>query len=170
MILWSIDPGTLQSALVVVEHDGSDLRVRDACTILNAALLPRLETAPLGATLVIEKFQPRGMPIGHDSVETMIWSGRFFQAWPNAGTRHWLTRQAVKLHLTGVVTSNDGNVRTCLLDRFGPGRELAIGTIKRKGPLWGVKAHEFAALACAVVWIEQHATPHLAVAPHVTPA
>lgn len=154
MTLYSIDPGTLQSALVVVEHDGSDIRVREACTILNAALLPRLESAPVGATLVIEGMQSYGMPVGYEVLETCVWIGRFLQAWPNPNA-HRLTRGQIKTHLCRSMQATDASVRCALLDRFGPGKALAIGVKARPGPLYGVKAHEFAALACGVVWLEQ---------------
>jgi hypothetical protein len=54
--------------------------------------------------------------------------------------------------------AKDANIRQALIDRFGGSKEAAIGTIKRQGPLYGVKGHEFAALAVAVTWIETRST------------
>lgn len=153
--LYAVDPGTLQSALVILDADGTDVRVREATTILNGALLPRLENAPTGATLVCEQIAAMGLPVGNEVLITAWWTGRFYEAWRNSD-RHMLTRGAIKLHLTGVSRSTDANVRTTLLDRFGPGKALAIGTIKSKGPLYGLKGHEFSALAVGVVWLESH--------------
>lgn len=171
MLIWACDPGTLQSALVVVDvsHVYKQPIVVEACTVLNAALLPRLETAPLGSTLVIEGMESFGMPVGYEVLETCVWIGRFLQCWPNPNA-HRLTRRQVKLHLCGSMQANDAHVRTTLLDRFGPGKELAIGTTKRRGPLYGLKGHEFSALAVAMTWIETHATQPVAVAQAVTQA
>jgi hypothetical protein len=37
-----------------------------------------------------------------------------------------------------------------LLDRFGPGREVAVGTKRAPGPLYGIKGDEWSALAVAL--------------------
>lgn len=152
-LLYAIDPGTIQSALLIGEPSPHGLLVRDHCTILNAALLPRLETAPLGAQLVIEQIEAMGMAVGHETFETVFWSGRFFEAWPNHD-RFRLPRRPIKLHLCGSMQAKDANIRQALIDRFGGSKEAAIGTIRKRGPLYGVKGHEFAALAVAVTWIE----------------
>jgi hypothetical protein len=54
-------------------------------------------------------------------------------------------RRDVKLHLCDSPRAKDGNVRQALLDRLGP-----QGTKKAPGPTYGVKSHEWAALAVAV--------------------
>lgn len=151
MLTFCCDPGTLQSALVIL--DGS--RVREACTLLNEALLPRLAAAPLGATFVCEQIAAMGMPVGNETLTTCWWTGRFYEAWPNQ-ERFMLTRGAIKHHLCGTHVAKDANVRMALLDRYGPGKDRAIGTIKAKGPLYGMKGHEFSALAVGVTWLEQH--------------
>jgi hypothetical protein len=150
-MLWAVDPGTLQSALVIL--DGS--RVREVCTLLNAALLPRLAAAPPGSTFVCEQIAAMGMPVGNETLTTCWWTGRFYEAWPNLD-RYMLTRGAIKHHLCGTMQAKDANVRMALLDRYGPGKDRAIGTIKAKGPLHGLKGHEFSALAVGIVWLEQH--------------
>ena len=165
-LVYAIDPGLQQSALIVLEASDGDVSVREGCTVLNAALLPRLEMAPAGAVLVCEQISAMGLPVGNETMLTCWWSGRFYEAWPNPD-RHMLTRQAIKLHLTGVSRSTDANVRMALLDRFGPGRELAIGTVKAKGPLYGLKGHEFSALAVGVTWVEQNGHGAIQSAPRV---
>lgn len=152
MILYAIDPGTIQSALVILDSS----TVRESSTVLNGALLPKLENAPTGAHLVIEQIEAMGMPVGHETFETVFWTGRFYEAWRNSN-RFRLPRRPIKLHLCGSMQAKDANVRTALLDRFGPGKDLAIGTIKRQGPLYGMKGHEFAALAVGVTWLETRA-------------
>jgi hypothetical protein len=154
-LLFSVDPGTIQSALVVLDTSRGDARVRESMTVLNDALLPKLETAPLGSTLVCEAIVAMGMAVGQDTMTTAWWTGRIYQAWPNA-QRFMLSRGTVKIHLCGSMRATDANVRTALLDRFGPGRELAIGTVRARGPLYGMKGHEFSALAVGVTWLDQH--------------
>jgi hypothetical protein len=51
----------------------------------------------------------------------------------------------VKLHLCNSPRAKDGNVRQALIDRVGP-----QGTKKGQGPTYGIKSHEWAALAVAV--------------------
>ncbi len=155
-LLYACDPGTLQSALVVVEQTRHGTTVREHYTALNAVILAKLHCAPFGATLVIEQIEAMGMAVGHETFETVFWSGRFYETWPNEN-RYRLPRRPIKLHLCNSMQAKDANVRQALLDRFGGSRETAIGTIKRQGPLYGLKGHEFAALAVAVTWLEQHA-------------
>jgi hypothetical protein len=89
------------------------------------------------------------MPIGDDSVETLLWTGRFIQAWhdPEAVVR--VKRSAVKLHLCGSNRAKDANVRQALIDKLGP-----PGTKKAPGPTRGVTSHAWAALGVAVTAAE----------------
>lgn len=154
MILYACDPGTLQSALVIVEQTPRGLTVREHHTALNAVILAKLHCAPLGAELVIEQIEAMGMAVGHETFETVFWSGRFYETWPNEN-RYRLPRRPIKLHLCGSMQAKDANIRRALLDKFGG--DAAIGVKARQGPLYGVKGHEFAALAVAVTWLETRA-------------
>jgi len=51
--------------------------------------------------------------------------------------------------------AKDANIRQALIDRYGPGKDKAIGQKKTPGPLYGFKSHEWAALAVAVTWMDQ---------------
>ncbi len=152
-LLFAVDPGTLQSALVVLEQTPTGTTVREHHTALNAVILAKLHCAPLGAQLVIEAVQPMGMPIGYETMETIWWSGRFHETWPNED-RYRIPRGHIKMHLCGSMRATDANVRQALFDRFGPGKELAVGTIKKRGPLYGLRGHDMAALAVGVTWLE----------------
>lgn len=164
--LWAVDPGTLQSALVVVRRSGPfGIEVLSADTLLNAALLDRLPQALFGSTLVLEQIASFGMPVGAEVFETVFWTGRFYEAWPAAASRYRLPRSAIKMHLCQSMRAKDSNIRQALADRFGGSN--AWGTKRAPGPLYGVKGHEMAALAVAVTWLE---TQHLAVESAVTRA
>jgi len=149
MIL-AVDPGNAQSALV--KFDGH--RVSDRVTLPNAAALEYLQQEQYGCDhMAIEMIASYGMAVGREVFETCLWIGRFIQAW-HAGLRHTLVyRQEVKLHLCGVARAKDANIRAALIDLFG-GKERAIGNKKSPGPLYGVVADEWAALAVAVTHLK----------------
>jgi hypothetical protein len=72
----------------------------------------------------------------------------------SAGPRgRWIDRASVKrgLSVTGAKGSADAAVRQRLIELHGGSKEVAVGTKKAPGPLYGVKSHAWAALAVAVV-------------------
>ena len=174
-LIAAIDPGTIQSAMVVAERGGPyGLKVLTARILMNAALLGELARWNLGGDLVIEQIASFGMPVGAEVFTTVWWTGRFYEAWPGHSSRHMLPRSAVKLHLCQTMRAKDAHIRQALLDRFGG--STAIGKKASPGPLYGLKSHQFAALAVAVTWLDQHpitsgahATP-LCLAPPATEA
>lgn len=145
----AIDPGTKQSGWVMLDSG----RVRESGVAPNEFLLKHVHIiggyvqaglhAPV--TLAVERFEARGMPIGDESVETMIWTGRFIQAWHKPAEVVLVKRSTVKLSLCGTARAKDPNVRQALIDRIG-----APGTKKAPGPTYGVASHAWAALAVAV--------------------
>lgn len=158
----AVDPGFEQSAYVV--FDGTAVLAHDI--VGNEALLDTLPALIGGGagraicvSVVFEQIEGMGMPVGREVMETIFWTGRFYQrgllTYP--GSVHRLTRRAVKLHLCGTSAAKDANVRMALLDRFG-GKTVAVGRKKTPGPLWGVKQDEWSALALGVTWWDQHAT------------
>jgi len=116
---------------------------------------------------VIERWLAGNHPIATESIRTIEWVGRFWEAWHGALGRDpiLLTRLRVVRHLLGPARrrpkgapkgpSNDSRIRAKLLDRYG-GRK-AIGTKKRPGPLHGLRTHEWSALALAVTAAETYA-------------
>lgn len=149
MIL-GIDPGTKQSGFALF----ADGRVHESGVQPNQELLERVATVgayvraemhqPL--ILAIERFEARGMPIGDDSIETIIWTGRFAQAWYRPEDVVFVRRGAIKVELCGTAKAKDANIRQALIDRLGP-----QGTKAAHGPTYGVASHAWAALAVAVV-------------------
>ena len=143
MIL-AIDPGTTQSGVVL--YAGG--RVIESGTHDNRAVLQVIRES--GAdVLAIERFEARGMAMGDESVVTVIWTGRFQQAWRSPESVVLVKRSAIKSHLCGTQRAKDANVRAALLDLFG-GKDRAIGKKASPGPLYGVTSHAWAALAVAV--------------------
>lgn len=155
-IVAAIDPGDQHSAYVV--YDGK--RVIEHEILENERLLaavPVLLMGERGRHLAIEMIASYGMPVGREVFDTCVWIGRFIQAWPGAWTQVY--RRDVKLHLCGSNGAKDANVRQALIDRFGPGRQRAIGTTKKRGPLYGIAKDKWAALAVAVTWFDAQLSP-----------
>jgi hypothetical protein len=95
-----------------------------------------------GGEVAIERFEARGMAISDDSVETILWTGRFMQACID--TPEMVKRSRVKLHLCGTTAAKDPNVRAVLIDIFGP-----KGVKANPGGTYGVSKHAWAALGVA---------------------
>lgn len=84
--------------------------------------------------------------------EACMWIGAFREAWVyRGGATQLVYRKDVKLFHCETSRANDASIRAALLDRYGPGRALAVGTAKRPGPLHGIRGDEWAALAVALV-------------------
>lgn len=173
----AIDPGHTESAWVLL----TDGKPAEYGKWPNEKLLAELIDSDLGSlpTLVIEQIASFGMSVGAEIFETVFWTGRFSQAWEaNGGKWNRLKRQPVKLHLCNSVRAKDGNVRQALIDRFG-GPDKAIGAVKcgacngrgstkkvpcvvcgtsgwkyPPGPLKGISADVWQALAVAVAWAD----------------
>ena len=159
-VVCAVDPGYEQSAYVL--FDGSRVQAHDLLD--NLTMLAYLATTGVGGDHVVcEHIEGMGMPVGREVFETIFWTGRFFEAAVNGlsgrgvyRSVHRLSRRAVKLHLCGSARAKDANIRAALLDRFG-GKTTAIGSKATPGPLYGIKTHEWAALALAVTWSDTHA-------------
>ncbi len=158
MRIFAVDPGPEQSALVV--FDGA--RVERSDTLANQVLLDLISDRRRSSQdwLVVEAVVSYGMPVGAPVFETVFWSGRFVQSWTGyrAPLMPWarVGHKEAKVTLCHSMKAKDGNIRQALLDRFGPTRQQAIGTKKSPGPLYGVRGHEWSALAVAVTFWDQH--------------
>ncbi len=142
----AIDPGPEKSAFVL--YDG---KVVAKDIVGNRHLLEAIKSEEQAGKLVVEMIASYGMPVGAEVFETCVWIGRFIEA--NNGAHAKVYRKDVKLHLCGQPRAKDPNVRQALIDRFG-GKEKAIGSKKRPGPLYGIKGDMWAALAVAVTYAD----------------
>ena len=154
----AIDPGPTMSAWVV--YDPAEKRIvwhakQDNEQFLHEELGVFADNCH---SLAIEMIASYGMAVGADVFETCVWIGRYHQRWLDNGTVapvQRVFRRDVKMHLCGSARAKDANIRAALIDRFGPGKEKAIGTKKAPGPLYGVKADVWAALAVAITFAER---------------
>ncbi len=170
-VILAIDPGSQRSGLVVFDSELD--RVDCHAKMPNEWVLERLINNDSGFTIgvdlvVIEAMSPRGMPTSLQEMEAIHWAGRFHQAaiLRFDGGQHPLRverlgRDRVKLHFLGAARPKgapkaDTRIRAVLIDRFGGvgGKDAAIGLKATPGPLYGIAADEWAALALAIAWAE----------------
>jgi hypothetical protein len=156
-VILAIDPGSERSAWLL--YSDQLPAVLAFAKEPNEDILDKLRTGELDPfttqTVVIEFMAPRGMPTSAQEMEALWWAGRFTEAaHPTPVER--LTRHRVKMHLCGKANANDTNIRAALIDRFGGigGKAAAVGLKASKGPLYGVSADVWAALAVAVTWAD----------------
>jgi hypothetical protein len=142
MTVLGIDPGPEQSAFVM--FDGESVIARGILANSELEAQPNLWKQK---HIFCEMIASYGMAVGASVFETCVWIGRFMgEAFAVSGrdiTRVY--RKDIKLHLCNSMRAKDANVRQALIDRIGP-----QGTKKSPGPTYGVRSHEWAALAVAV--------------------
>ena len=147
MKVLAVDPGTEQSAWCALE-DGRPVGFEK---VPNGDLLQRLREDWCEGLLAVEMIASYGMPVGREVFDTCVWIGRYVEAWDRRGGKvRLVVRRDVKLFHCASARATDANIRAALLDRFGPGREKAIGTKRNPGPLFGVKGDCWAALALGI--------------------
>lgn len=151
-MIFAIDPGTTRSAWI--RYDPAGRRIDTFALQTNDEILPDLRdrwVAEPGDTVLIEKIESFGMAVGAEVFETVMWVGRFIEALHPTPVI-LVPRRHVKLTLCGSAKAKDPNIRQALLDRFGG--SAAKGTKAAPGPLYGVSADVWSALAVAVAWSE----------------
>lgn len=141
----ALDTGTTQTAYV---HIVGGVPISHAI-LPNERIVGELLASPMADELLaVEMIASYGMPVGAEVFETCVWIGRFIQAYGGPHVR--VFRRDVKLHLCASPKANDASIRCALLDRFG-GKEAAVGRKAAPGPLYGIRADEWAALAVGLV-------------------
>lgn len=140
MRILSVDPGTMHSGWCLFENRKV---LRCGNEVPNHEIL-RLIGEIVADELAVEMIESYGKPVGRETFETVLWIGRFVQAWRDPNTVRLVYRRDVKSFLCGSANSKDPNVRQALLDLLGP-----VGNKKEPGPLHGVSGHAWAALAVA---------------------
>ena len=157
-IILAIDPGTTHSAYTI--YNPNTETIVEAAKVENADMLSLVKRRNRALTdLVIEEIKSYGMPMGQSTIDTCYWIGRFIQAWGAPYT--FLPRKTIVTHICGSSRAKDSNVRSALISRFsgrrdvGGGKEPAIGTKPKPGPLYGFNADMWSSLAIAITYAEQ---------------
>lgn len=145
----AIDPGSTRSGIALLHRDGRISTEK----LINEGVLIMLAQDLADTVVAIEK--PLVYMGGHEITDTCIWAGRFYQ---QASRRclelRWVSRQDVlrRFDFTrkkGGPTA-DSFVKQRLTTHYGPTRAEAVGTKKNPGPLFGIKADAWQALAIAL--------------------
>ena len=160
MRVLAIDPGNEKSAYALFETNSSKLI--EFGKLENAHVLGLVgHRHSLASHCVIEMVASYGMAVGREVFETVFWIGRFAERWEGdrmtSTPAHRMFRLQVKQHLCHDSRAKDGNIRAALIDRFGPGKDRAIGRKATPGPLFGVSSDVWSALAIAVTFTDTHA-------------
>lgn len=157
----ALDPGSSETGWATIDDSG---RVEGG-KMANDRVLVDLREEALSFDVVAVEF-PGAWGISTQSavqvMETIWWIGRFTEAaLPVELVR--VTRDAVKRQLLDKVNvpKADAVIRGLLIDRYAAiagdplgGKTAAIGTKAKPGPLYGIKADAWAALALAVAHLE----------------
>lgn len=125
-----IDPGTTQSGVVLFdplcEEPVVYAAVRDNDYLLSSLRSRAIDGNALSGphVLAIEVPRARGMPFSNEMIDTVLWAGRFLEAWGDRPSAR-VDRKDVKMLLCGATTAKDSNVRAAIIDRFGGSKALA---------------------------------------------
>lgn len=160
MDILAIDPGTVESGFVIVEHDGREItRVRGKGKMRNEVILNSLPCRIADCEIVCEMVASYGMPVGREVFETCVWIGRFLQAAavrPEEQARQLVYRQEEKLTLCHSQRANDAAIIQALVDRYAYGTpNHGKGTKKQPGFFYGFAKDAWQAMAVAVTWMER---------------
>ncbi len=152
MVVLCIDPGSALSALVW--YDSSSERVLKKCKIDNDQALLVVRDDDLATHLAIELAESFGAKVWDQVFVTTVWVGRLVQEWARKGREFtYIKRREVKMAITGSARAKDAQIRNTLLERWG-GKALAVGTKSAPGPLFGVTADCWQALAVGITYVE----------------
>ena len=146
MRILAVDPGNTMSAYVI--WDGE--RIIDKDKLNNDAVIRTIEEGNYDLC-VIELMACYGMSVGKEVFDTCYFIGRMQQVLIyNKKSYSGVLRKDIKMHHCGTVRAKDANIRQAIIDRFpatGGGKIPQIGLKKSPGPLYGVAADEWSALA-----------------------
>lgn len=158
MVLFGIDPGTVESGYVVFNSEG--MEVVESGVIGNEELL-HLSAWDNADIICIEMVASYGMAVGQTTFETVLWIGRFVQTAVSKDKEYKLLYKKKDINPTLCFSNKakDANIRQAVLDLFpatGGGSVPQKGTKAQPGPLFGVSSHAISALAVALTYCIQN--------------
>lgn len=161
MIVIGIDPGCLESAVVI--YDSERKRIDVHFKKPNTELLnwfQQFEEDEEVDGICIEMIASYGMAVGIEVFETCVWIGRFMEALKNCKVRR-VYRKTIAGYICNDARAKDANIRQSLLDLVGPqkiARTELVDTKKGQvsktvmvpGPTFGLKGDTWSALSIAI--------------------
>ena len=153
MIILGIDPGTTESGWVLYDSDSHSI-VNKGISENDSLLVHTMYDDDIDV-MAIEMVASYGMPVGKEVFETVYWIGRFCQASHRSGRpfHRYYKKTDINQAICFNSKVNDSIIRRAVLDMFpktGGGKEPAVGTKKKPGPLYGFSSHMYPALAVAL--------------------
>jgi hypothetical protein len=163
-LILAIDPGNVQSAIVMVSNDLSKIHLKmkeENQKILNLITeipFSWLEATPVLVAIEMIGHYGAGMPAGKTVFDTCIWIGRFVQVFSENGYDvTYIMRRDEKMALCGTMKAKDGNIIQSLIDRFAPDTpNKGKGTKKEPGFFYGFKADIWQAFAVACTYHDMY--------------
>jgi hypothetical protein len=149
-----LDPGPGESGFVVIGTE--PFSVLFHTTELNRSLLGIVRSydhalAPSRwDAFGVEWMEQQGIRLTDEVTETVLWTGAMIYEWGWWDRALLVRPREVKKALYGTCYGTDARKRQALIQRFGE-----PGTKKCPGLLFGIKGHEWSALAVAVVAAER---------------
>jgi hypothetical protein len=156
MKILAIDPGTTESAYVIMDRE--TYKPLEFGKIDNEQLMLNIQDWNNSNHIdksCIEMISSYGMAVGKEIFETVFWIGRFYEELNNDNEPTRIYRKDVKMNLCNTTRAKDGNVMQALIDRFAynvPNR----GKGYKKSPAWfyGFKADIWQAYALGVSYLD----------------
>lgn len=133
-IAHAVDPGPKLSAFLTWNGTShSNARILDNDTLLDLIRDTPLKDQILG----IEQVRSYGGIMGNEMVDTIFWSGVFWEAATTQGAKVIMVpRKRVAAHICGIATVGDTQINQALRAKYGPA-------------LKGITSHLYAALGVA---------------------
>ena len=151
----AIDPGNIHSAFVV--YDGHNILAKGKLENSELYSLIKDQLNKQTEHLAIEMVASYGMAVGASVFDTIWWAGIFAEAYGLSRVSR-VYRKEVKMHLCHSMRAKDSNIRQAIIDRYPPtggGKNPQVGTKSQPGPLFGVSADIWAALAIAITFMDE---------------
>jgi hypothetical protein len=158
MIVLAIDPGPVTCGVVLYDSTARQvLNSYKAATVDEALSLCRGLEYDRIELVAIERVQSMGQA-GASLLQTSEVVGRLHQRALDSGLPVVLLyRREVCSHLHVHGAGKDAQVRQRMIEAHGGSQELAVGTKRNPGPLYGVASHAWQALGLAYVAAERAA-------------
>ena len=177
-LVMALDPGTRETGWAIVDTEdgevllsGKDPNERLRAAILDDAWSDGYDPIKIGR-LLIESMNGAhaGMPFGVEKIEAVRWAGRFEETWhrwhdhdqADAGLGIVrISREEIKRVLLGSAAARnaDAAIRAAIIDHYAAvagdplgGKAAAVGRKASPGPLYGVKADAWSAIALALAY------------------
>ena len=139
--IFAIDPGHEHSVWVRFGND----RIESGIS-LNKEIRRTLLCSLSDTSFWIELFEPRGKSLDARCLDTLLWTGRFWELLENErASVSLVSRSKVKLELLGTTKATKADIRNKVIEVLGP-----KGTKKAPGPTYSVTSHAWDALALAI--------------------